>query len=187
MSRKEKIHSTGASLFRKNGYQNCSMADIAEAVGIKPSSLYNHIHSKQQILQELLQEGAGLFEKGMENITSSSLNPLEKIKRVVSLHVQIAVANSDLMALMLTEWRNLEEPARQAFLKQRESYEQQFSSLLTQAADQGLLAIANIDLVTFTMLTTLNRFYAWYEKHKNNNPLDLEHQLSEFFLSGLRT
>ena len=50
---KEKILYTAAMLFAKNGYEDISMRDLADAVGIRVSSLYNHFASKKEILSAL--------------------------------------------------------------------------------------------------------------------------------------
>lgn len=46
---KEKIWKEALTLFSKYGYDGVSVKKIADAVGIKDSSLYKHFHSKQEI------------------------------------------------------------------------------------------------------------------------------------------
>jgi AcrR family transcriptional regulator len=51
---KERIMDTAIDLFSRRGYEAVSMQDIADAVGIRKSSIYNHFKSKDQILQSIL-------------------------------------------------------------------------------------------------------------------------------------
>jgi AcrR family transcriptional regulator len=53
ISTKEKILNTAIQLFSDGGYKEVSMRDIAKAVGINASSLYNHFASKEDILNAL--------------------------------------------------------------------------------------------------------------------------------------
>ena len=46
-TRKEEIVRTAEMLFKQKGYSAVTMRDIAQAMGIKAASLYNHIQSKQ--------------------------------------------------------------------------------------------------------------------------------------------
>lgn len=55
MTTKEKIAYEALTLFSKNGYKGTSVKMIAEAVGIKDSSLYKHYKSKQEILDTIMQ------------------------------------------------------------------------------------------------------------------------------------
>lgn len=49
MSTKDRILDASLSLFASKGYEATSMADIAEAVGIRKPSLYSHFESKREI------------------------------------------------------------------------------------------------------------------------------------------
>ena len=48
---KEKIFGTALRLFATSGVENVSMRDIADAVGIKAASIYNHYASKDEIVE----------------------------------------------------------------------------------------------------------------------------------------
>ena len=47
---KTSIFNISLRMFAENGYENVSVRDIAEAVGIKAASIYNHYESKEKIL-----------------------------------------------------------------------------------------------------------------------------------------
>lgn len=53
MSTKQKIFSQALQLFSQRGYDGVSIRDIAGAVGIKESSIYNHYASKKSILDDV--------------------------------------------------------------------------------------------------------------------------------------
>jgi len=52
---KERILLASASLFARDGYSGVSVKDIANAVGIKPASLYNHYESKEALWKAVLE------------------------------------------------------------------------------------------------------------------------------------
>lgn len=54
MTTKEKILYEALTLFSEKGYKGTSVKDIADAVGIKDSSLYKHYKSKQEILDMIM-------------------------------------------------------------------------------------------------------------------------------------
>ena len=53
MNRKEEIIYAALELASANGMQGVSMAQIADKVGIKAPSLYNHFRSKDEIIREM--------------------------------------------------------------------------------------------------------------------------------------
>jgi AcrR family transcriptional regulator len=62
MTTREKILTEALTLFSVKGYDPVSVRDIAYAVGIKESSLYNHFKNKQDIFDSLLKEYSGRWE-----------------------------------------------------------------------------------------------------------------------------
>ena len=54
---KQEILKTALKLFSAKGYESTSVAEIADAVGIRKASLYSHFTSKKVILDELVQAG----------------------------------------------------------------------------------------------------------------------------------
>ena len=52
-SRRQEILGLAADLFSKNGVQNTSMRDLADAAGILPSSLYSHSKAKKPRRRDL--------------------------------------------------------------------------------------------------------------------------------------
>ncbi|HUX14300.1 MAG TPA: helix-turn-helix domain-containing protein [Spirochaetia bacterium] len=53
-SNRDAIFRTALRLFSGHGYENVSMRQIASAVGIKASSIYNHFSSKAELLDEVV-------------------------------------------------------------------------------------------------------------------------------------
>ena len=60
---KQRILDEALTLFSTNGFDGVSVKEIADAVGIKDSSLYKHFKSKQEIFDILLEETNRKFEE----------------------------------------------------------------------------------------------------------------------------
>lgn len=74
MERKEEIILAALELASGNGLKSISMAQIAEKVGIKAPSLYNHFKSKDEIVKAMY---SFLREKAQQNRTSGFADPEE--------------------------------------------------------------------------------------------------------------
>ena len=62
-NRKQEILEASLDLFSVQGYEATSIAQIAEAVGIRKASLYSHFENKQAILDELVYEVLRQYEE----------------------------------------------------------------------------------------------------------------------------
>jgi AcrR family transcriptional regulator len=56
MPTKQRILSCAVNLFCEKGYSETAIRDIASAVGIKASSIYNHFPSKEALLMFMLND-----------------------------------------------------------------------------------------------------------------------------------
>jgi AcrR family transcriptional regulator len=58
ISTRQKILFSAADLFAMKGYTETTLRELADAVGVKASSLYNHFESKNAILEYMLEDYA---------------------------------------------------------------------------------------------------------------------------------
>lgn len=74
MTTKEKIINESLTLFSTKGFNAISVRDIAKAVGIKASSLYNHFKNKQDIFDTIV----GIYSEYISNFFSNMIIETDK-------------------------------------------------------------------------------------------------------------
>lgn len=77
MTKKEEIIEATLSLASVYGLKSLSMSQIAESVGIKKPSLYNHFDSKESLIKEMYKY---IREKSKENLSLSQVDYSEYMK-----------------------------------------------------------------------------------------------------------
>ncbi len=164
LSRKQEIITVASLLFKEKGYKAVSVRDIAEAMGIKAASLYNHITSKQEILSTLIMDLAVEFTQGMEEVFAADSTPLEKIEKVIELHIDITVNQPEALALLNNDWMHLEGSDFHDFVRMREDYEENFRTIIKKGIAIGELQPRHPEVILFSILSTLRTLYIWYQK-----------------------
>lgn len=185
-SRRTEILEKSARLIRKKGYAATTVKDIADELNIKPASLYNHIKSKQEILQAVLIPLAARYTKGIQEISKSPLTSIQKLERIIADQVRITIENTDAVSLVPNEWVHLDDNVRKEFLELRDIYEKEFKKIFRKCIKDGYLRSVNIEIATFSILSTLRWLYSWYAKNKNVNSLVLETELITNLIGGLK-
>jgi len=182
--RKKEIIQYAAKLFTEKGYSAVTMRDIASSVGIKAASLYNHINSKQEILTYIIISLAEEFTQGMNRILNSNLSTIDKLKRVIDLHIHITSNNQSGMASLNTDWMHLEDKLKY-YLELRKNYEQNFKSIIDKGIAKNELKQGNSEVMLFSILSTLRSLYIWIPNKEHILKDQLSEQLSTVLLNGI--
>jgi AcrR family transcriptional regulator len=161
------------------------MRDIAQVMGIKAASLYNHIQSKQQILSDIIIQIGEEFTEGMSKIvTTKNTTSIQKLEQIIKLHVQVTMDNPSKMATMNNDWMHLEEKL-DYYLQLRRNYEQSFRQILQEGIDKGELKAVNLEIILFSILSTLRSLYLWIPKKEEIIKENLIGKLSQVLLTGV--
>ena len=185
-TRKEEILRIAAQLFKEKGYSAVTMRDLAKTMGIKAASLYNHIDSKQSILQDIIISIAEEFTLGMTKILNEETTSIQKLNQIIRLHVSIATKDSDGMAALNTDWMHLEDKLSY-YLQLRNTYEANFRNIITTGIENKEIIEDNVEVILFSMLSTLRSLYLWIPKKEDLNPEQLATSLSTILIKGINT
>ena len=186
-NRKKEIIRVASSLFKEKGFSAVSMRDIAHAMGIKAASLYNHIASKQEILSIIILDVAEEFTRGMDAIVESDDTVINKLERVIELHVNVTVNNAYALGSLNNDWMHLEEPQLSYFLKLRSKYEDNFRQIIKLGVEKNQLEPLNVEVMLFSVLSTLRTLYLWYRAKEGVNTNELIKQMKHTLLHGIVT
>ena len=185
LTRKQEIIAVASRLFNERGYNAVSMRDIAQAMGIKAASLYNHIHGKQEILSTLILEVAQEFTVAMNNVIASNAAPVQKITNVIEMHIDITVNYSEGLAALNNDWMHLENDDLKSFIKMREDYEDNFRSIIKKGIEAGEIKTRHPEVILFSILSTLRTLYLWFQKRGKLDVNVLKKDMVAVLLKGI--
>lgn len=187
MSRKEQVIRTAAELFRENGYTATSMRDLANALGIEAASLYSHIKSKEEILQNLCFDMAKLFQESLAQVENQSINYRDKLRKGIQGHIEVMSKDLTASAVFMNEHRHLSQPFLRDFLLLRINYINRFKSIVEEGIKAGEFKKIDTKLAVMTLFSSLNWMPQWYDPSGIINPIDLANQLADMLIEGLRS
>ena len=185
-TKKQVIIEEAATLFRERGYSATTMRDIASQVGVEAASLYNHITSKEQILSKICFSLAETYTNKMTEIIDTSQSPINKIKELLFLHVEINAKSSPLASVMNDEWRHLTEPEKGEFLEQRRTYEDKFIGIIEDGIADGSIIELNPKIALYTMLSSIRWLQHWYHANRDMEVDDLKDTIIGLLLNGIQ-
>jgi AcrR family transcriptional regulator len=184
--RRSEIRQTAKKLFKERGYAATSMRDLAKEVGIEAASLYNHLSSKEELLNEMCFDIADQFFQAFKTAVSEEKSPSKKLKSAIKAHIGVIANNLDASTVFFHEWIFLKEPALGRFKKMRNEYEQGFRELIQKGIAEKDFKEVNIKLAVFTIISALNATYDLYRSSEKLTQEEIAESISNLLLKGLK-
>jgi AcrR family transcriptional regulator len=174
-------------LFADRGYHGTSMRDLGRELGLLGSSLYAHVDSKQDLLVEVVEEGARLFQDSARAALAVEGPALDRLRALVSGHVEVVLANQDVVRTFLNEARMLDTSHRSRVIAARDGYEQTFRDVIGAGVEEGSFR-ADVDprIASIFVLSILNALERWYRVDGELDRNGLVEAILAFVVTGLR-
>lgn len=185
-SKKGLIIEKAASMFRERGFAATSMRDLAEAVGIEAASLYNHIKSKNEILEAICQDVATVYNNTIDTIENSATTSIKKIEQLLRFQIQQMIENYEQVYVTDREWKHLSEPYLSDMQNQRRTYRKRFAAIIEKGIEQKEIRPIDAPTAVLIMLHAVSGIESWHRSTKKLSAAELEENMITILLDGLR-
>ena len=186
-TRKDVIIAKAAKLFREKGFSATSMRDLAEHVGVEAASLYNHISSKAEILQEICFKTANNFMSHIEEVdVTPNKTAIEKIQAILRFHIKQMVDNYEEVYVSDREWKHLTDPYLSNMQSQRRAYRQRIGLIIEEGIRKGEIKPIDAPTAVLIMLHAVSGIESWHRSKKKIPGELLEDNMVQILVDGLR-
>jgi len=185
-SKKDLIVQKAAFMFREKGFPATSMRDLAESVGIEAASLYNHIQSKSEILQQIIFRISDDCNRHLADLDNGSSSNLKKIESVIRFHIQMMFNRFEDYHVMINEWIHLETQPLTEFITQRRKYVQRLENFIKEGIAAGEIKPILPYVAVLTILSAVRGLEFWHRSQKNYSPGELEENMVTYLIGGLK-
>lgn len=181
---KKKIFDTAIELFMKNGFENVTIKDIADAVGIRQAAIYNHFSSKQKILDTIYDFYIHHFlvdRPSLEDLepvlqNGSTLEIIESVR--YEFKGEYIKQNMLEITLLAFQRQGIDERARELIKTLMIEGGINFvESVLNRAVEIGRLA--PFDTHTISLLVNIIRIYTLHISLVDPSPVSIEAMLKD--------
>lgn len=173
-------------MFREKGFTATSMRDLAEAVGIEAASLYNHIKSKNEILEAICFEVANRFNANLDFIESSHQKPIARVETLLRFHIRQMIENYEEVYVSDKEWKHLDEPYLSNFHNQRRSYRKRFAAIIEEGIKKNEIRKIDAPTAVLIIMHAISGIESWHRSKTKMNAQELEDNMVMIMIDGLR-
>ena len=162
------------------------MRDLAESVGIEAASLYNHIRSKNEILEAICFEVANRFNTNMDLIEAGSQKSIVKVETLLRFHIRQMIDNYEEVYVSDREWKHLEEPYLSNFQNQRRAYRKKFAAIIEEGISKNEIRKIDAPTAILIVLHAVSGIESWHRSKAKINAEELEDNMVMIMIDGLR-
>jgi AcrR family transcriptional regulator len=183
-TRRNELTRQAARLFAEQGYHGTSMEDLASAMGVQKGSLYAHVRSKEDLLDEIARDGATAFHAALDEI-DERLPAVEKLRLALRAHLRVVGEQLDVATVFVREWRYLAGERREQFLAERRRYEERIRALFREGVEQSELRTdLDVTVAALVFLSAANWAYTWLQPGRDTD--GLADRFFELLVDGMR-
>ena len=184
-TKKDVIIKKAALLFTQKGFSATSMRELADHIGVEASSLYNHIGSKNELLQTICFNVANDFTAQLNQIAVTDLTFTQKWEQVIRFHINMMLNHYEEVFVANHEWKQLEDPFLSNFLHQRKLYESRLVEWINAGIQKKEFRNMDAHVAVLTILSAVRGLEFWHRHKKSIDIKKLESSMLDHLLFGL--
>jgi AcrR family transcriptional regulator len=183
--REQMVIQRAAALFDEQGYHQTSMAEIAEAVGLRKPTLYHYFGSKSDILNAIHEEFIDLLIQRQLRREATALDPQQMVLEIMSDILELMQTHRGHVRVFFEHHRELAGPQHAEIERKRAEYEALVTAVLRRGVDNGTFRELDVKLATLAMFGMCNWAYQWYRVQGPLRAREIGYVFWEFLLYGI--
>ena len=182
---RDQVVDVAVKVFTERGYDGTSMADIARALGVHKSSIYHHVASKEQLLEDAVKRALNALHGMLAEPGATEGTAVERLRYVVGRTVEIMVRQLPEVTVLLRIRGNT--PTERWAIARRRDFDRAVQRIVAAAiADGDLRSDIDTALVTRLIFGMSNSVTEWYQPGGRLSARDMAGAIEAIIFEGLR-
>lgn len=174
---------SASSAFRRRGYHNTSMVDIAKTLGLTKAALYYYVKNKEEILFE----SHIMAYDSMDTILAASEDVGGGLEQLAGLFRNFVLLLTASGVSLLTDVNSLNGDWKTQVLERRQIIERGVIAIVEKGQADGSIRKGDSRLHVFFFMGALNWLNAWYETDGRLTGEIIADHFVEQLKNGIRT
>jgi TetR/AcrR family transcriptional regulator, cholesterol catabolism regulator len=164
-SRTPQVLDAAVSTFAVKGYENTSMQEIGESLGLLKGSIYYYVDSKEDLLYSIIKAVHLEMMANLERAGGRDGDVEPRLQAFLEDMIELTVDRREHATVFQREFRHLSDEHRKEINKERRQYEAFLEAMLEEGQAQGVVR-TDIDarLLTVASMTMISAISTWYRR-----------------------
>ena len=154
--RRHEIYHKAVNTFLKNGFQETSMNEIAQAAGLGKSTLYDYFETKDEILIYFFEDQLNDMTEEAQRIALQNLSADQRLRQVMEAYIENLQANKNLFLKLTQESQRLKVESQKQIQKKRYAYQDLIRALIDEGIREGVFREVNSLLAARLLISSMS-------------------------------
>ena len=185
LRRRRRLFDVAARLFAERGYHGTSLQDLAREMGLKKSSLYHYMSSKEDLLFQLLDEHITVALEEIQGLAPPQAPPLVRLQGFLRFYTRFYASDRHRLILLVNELDNLSPAHRQVLVAKQRRYLEAIEDILAGLRREGLMKEIPPAVAAFAFFGMVHYTYKWFRPAGSVDYAELGEYFQEIFTRGV--
>ena len=183
-----RIIEAAAAVFRRRGYAQATLSEIAAEAGTQAGSLYYYFEGREQLVEEVLgfstRRLQAQVEAALEALPPGS-DSLDRLITVLRTHVYTVLVRDDFSIAYQKVHDQVSDEMRERVAKYPRIYALLWNKIIEDARNEGFLR-PDLDprLMRLLLIGSITWMGEWYKSTGPSTPADISQTLIRLFFEG---
>jgi AcrR family transcriptional regulator len=172
--KQQQIVRGAARVFAEHGYDQTTIQDLAEAIGLAAGGLYHYVGSKEQLLERICDQIMDPLLDRARELVDTDAPPAQQLRELVRLWVTHVTEDRDHMLVFQQERHVIERGAQWRDIRtSRKQFERLLEEVVRRVHLDGQLALPDDRLAVSALLGMVNHTVQWYRPRGRLSPAEI--------------
>jgi AcrR family transcriptional regulator len=183
-ARRDEILRAAARTFRRRGFAETGMRDIADEADLSPANLYHYFRGKDEILYYCQDRALDRMQAAVGAARKDNASATGRLHRVLTSHLTTMLDEVEGATAHL-ETDALTPALRDRIVKKRDRYERAIRRLIADGVRRGECVAPDPALATRAMLGALNWTVTWFDPRGAKSAAVVADDMAAFLVRGV--
>lgn len=172
--RREEVVDRAARVFAGEGYDQTSVPDLAEALGVGTGSLYHYFRSKEELLIAICDQLMDPLLDAVEELLAEAGEPEGRLRSLVRLWVGHVTEHRDHLLVFQQERHVIDHGSQWRKVREdRKRFERVLDGTIGRVVDSGEATDVDRRLLLAGLLGMVNHTVQWYRPRGRLTPTEI--------------
>jgi AcrR family transcriptional regulator len=183
--KREAVLNTAAALFRDLGYERASLSDLADFLKITKPTIYYYVHSKEQLLLDILRTAQGEVLASFAAAEAGPGTGYQKLRRMMIDYALVMISDRGACLAQVSPRAFTEPEARKEVEQRIQEADRTIYRILELGLQDGTLKFSDRAIVLHTFFGSLNWTAYWAKANGRLSPMQLAEAQVDLLLQGV--